>query len=299
MQSADWGIIALLSVLWGGSFFLIELGLRGFPPNTLVFVRMALSIPPMMIALKIAGQRLPSDRASWAQLFILGFLNAALPFILFFWGMTQIHSGYASVLNATTPLWGVITAHFLTQDEKATPSRITGVLLGMAGIIIMVGSAALNGLTTGLLAQIACLLATLCYAIAAVYGRRLSRSTMTPLVVASGQVITAAIIMVPVMIVTDRPWMLAMPDLDVVAAVIALAVFSTSIPYILYFRLIDRAGASNAMLVAFIMPVVAIILGVVALHESLQPRQIAGTCLIALGLLAIDGRIFNRLRKLI
>jgi drug/metabolite transporter (DMT)-like permease len=294
MSTADWGIIMLLSVLWGGAFFLIELGLRGFPPNTLVFLRMALAVPPMLIALKFLGHRLPMDRKSWVQLFVLGGINAAFPFILFFWGQTQIDSGLASVLNATTPLWGVVTAHFLTRDEKATPARVVGVLLGMAGIIVMVGTDALSGISGSVLAQIACLAATLSYAFAAVYGRSLSQSTMTPLVVATGQVITAAILMTPVMLIVDQPWTLANPGWDAWAGAIGLAIPSTAVAYFFYFRLIDRAGASNAMLVAFIMPIIAIILGIFALGETLEPKELAGAALIALGLVAIDGRLLSR-----
>ena len=295
MSSADWGIIMLLSLLWGGAFFMIELGLRGFPPNTLVFLRMAIAVPPMLLALKIFGHHLPTDRKSWKQLFILGAINAALPFILFFWGQTQIDSGLASVLNATTPLWGVVTAHFLTRDEKATPARVAGVFLGLAGIIVMVGTDALGGITNGVLAQLACLAATLLYALAAVYGRTLSQSTMTPLVVATGQVITAAILMLPVMLIADRPWTLPTAGWDAWAGAVGLAIPSTAIAYFFYFRLIDRAGASNAMLVAFIMPVVAIILGVAALGETVEAKELAGATLIALGLIAIDGRLLPRL----
>ena len=284
----------LLSLLWGGAFFMIELGLRGFPPNTLVFLRMALAVPPMLLILKLFGHRLPSDRKSWQQLFVLGAINAALPFILFFWGQTRIESGLASVLNATTPLWGVVTAHFLTRDEKATPARVVGVLLGLAGIIVMVGAEALDGITGSVLAQIACLVATLLYALAAVYGRTLSQSTMTPLVVATGQVITAAIFMLPVLLVVDQPWTLPAAGWDAWAGAIGLAIPSTAIAYFFYFRLIDRAGASNAMLVAFIMPVVAIVLGVVALGETVELKEIAGAALIALGLLAIDGRLLPK-----
>ncbi len=294
MSTADWGIIMLLSLLWGGAFFMIELGLRGFPPNTLVFLRMALAVPPMLLILKIFGHHLPTDRKSWQQLFVLGAINAALPFILFFWGQTQIESGLASVLNATTPLWGVVTAHFLTRDEKATPARVVGVLLGLAGIIVMVGTEALGGITGSVLAQLACLAATLLYALAAVYGRTLSQSTMTPLVVATGQVITAAIFMLPVMLIADHPWTLPAAGWDAWAGAIGLAIPSTAIAYFFYFRLIDRAGASNAMLVAFIMPVVAIILGVVALGETVEPKELAGAALIALGLLAIDGRFLPK-----
>jgi drug/metabolite transporter (DMT)-like permease len=294
MSTADWGIIMLLSLLWGGAFFMIELGLRGFPPNTLVFLRMALAVPPMLLILKLMGHAMPRDRKSWIQLFFLGAINAALPFILFFWGQTHIDSGLASILNATTPLWGVVTAHFLTRDEKATPARIAGVLLGLAGIIVMVGPDALGGVSGSVLAQIACLAATLLYALAAVYGRTLSQSTMTPLVVATGQVLTAAIIMLPVMLIADRPWILPPAGWDAWAGALGLAIPSTAVAYFFYFRLIDRAGASNAMLVAFIMPVVAVILGVVALGETVEPKELAGAALIALGLLAIDGRILPR-----
>jgi drug/metabolite transporter (DMT)-like permease len=298
MSTADWGIIMLLSLLWGGAFFLIELGLRGFPPNTLVFLRMAIAAPPMLVVLWFLKQKLPTDAKSWKQLFALGAINAALPFILFFWGQTQIDSGLASVLNATTPLWGVVTAHFLTRNEKATPARIIGVLLGMAGIIVMVGTEALGGISGSVLAQLACLAATLCYAFAAIYGRTLSQSTMTPLVVATGQVITAAILMLPVMLIADHPWTLAAPGWDAWAGAIGLAIPSTAVAYFFYFRLIDRAGASNAMLVAFIMPVVAIILGVVALGETVEPKEIAGAALIALGLASIDGRLIPNRRIL-
>ena len=297
MSTADWGIIMLLSLLWGGAFFLIELGLRGFPPNTLVFLRMALAVPPMLLILKVMGHRLPTDPKSWRQLFILGAINAAFPFILFFWGQTRIDSGLASILNATTPLWGVVTAHFLTRDEKATPARVIGVFLGLAGIIVMVGTEALGGISGSVLAQLACLAATLLYALAAVYGRTLSQSTMTPLVVATGQVVTAAIIMLPVILVLDQPWTLPTAGWDAWAGALGLAIPCTAIAYFFYFKLIDTAGASNAMLVAFIMPVVAIILGVVALGETVEPREMAGAILIALGLIAIDGRLLSRRSK--
>lgn len=296
MSAADWGLTLLLSVIWGGAFFLIELGLRGFPPNTLVFLRMALAVPPMLLILKILGHHLPKDGKSWGQLFILGAINAALPFILFFWGQTQIDSGLASVLNATTPLWGVVTAHFLTRDEKATPARVAGVLLGMAGIIVMVGTEAMGGITGSVLAQLACITATLLYALAAVFGRTLSQSTMTPMVVATGQVITAAALMLPVALIVDHPWNLTVAGWDAWAGAIGLAVPCTAIAYFFYFKLIDSAGASNAMLLAFIMPVVAIILGVVALGETVDAKEIAGAALIALGLLAIDGRLLSKLR---
>jgi drug/metabolite transporter (DMT)-like permease len=229
---------------------------------------------------------------------IVGALNCALPFMLFFWGQQYLDSGYASILNATTPLWGVITAHFLASDEKATPARIIGVLTGMAGIIVMVGPEAIKGLSNNLLAQIACIVSTIFYSFAAIYGRRLSQTALTPMAVATGQTIAAAVLMIPVVLFFDQPWTMSMPRLDSTLAGITLALFSTALAYTLYFRLIDRAGASNAQLVAFLMPILAVMLGILFLGERLSGGQIAGTGLIAVGLVILDGRFVEKLQRL-
>lgn len=296
LDATGWLLIGILSILWGGAFFLIEVGLRSYPPVTLVFMRLALAVPPMWIAMRMMGERLPTGRRIWGLLAVVGALNCALPFILFFWGQQYLDSGYASILNATTPLWGVITAHFLTSDEKATPARITGVLTGMAGIIVMVGPAAMKGLSHNLLAQLACIISTIFYSFAAIYGRRLSQSELTPMAVATGQTMMAALMMVPVVALVDQPWTLATPRLDSTLAGATLALLSTALAYTLYFRLIDRSGASNAQLVAFLMPILAVILGIVFLGESLSDGQVAGAVLIAIGLAILDGRLFARLR---
>jgi drug/metabolite transporter (DMT)-like permease len=291
----SWGLIAILSVLWGAAFFLIEVGLRSYPPMTLVFARLIIAAPILWIALHMTGGALPRDVRSWTMLTVVGALNCALPFALFFWGQQYLDSGYAAILNATTPLWGVIVAHMMTSDEKLTPARIIGVMVGLVGIIVMVGRDALGGLTDNLLAQLACLISTLFYSFAAIYGRRLSQAAMPPLVIATGQTMAAALLMLPIMLLVDQPWTLTSPQLDATLAALILAVFSTALAYVLYFRLINRAGASNAQLVAFIMPVLAVILGVAFLNEILVARQIGGAALIALGLVILDGRIVTRL----
>lgn len=294
LDGQGWALIAILSILWGGAFFLIEIGLRSFPPLTLVFARLALAVPPMWLAMRLMGERLPAGLRIWALLTVVGALNCALPFALFFWGQQYLDSGYASILNATTPLWGVITAHFLTSDEKATPARILGVVAGMAGIIVMVGPEAMKGLSDNLLAQIACLVSTVFYSFAAIYGRRLSQSALTPMAVATGQTITAALLMIPLVLIVDQPWTIAGPSTPSTLAAITLALFSTALAYTLYFRLIDRSGASNAQLVAFLMPILAVILGILFLGETLSVGQIAGAALIAIGLVILDGRLFRR-----
>jgi drug/metabolite transporter (DMT)-like permease len=294
LDGTSWAMIAAMSLLWGSAFLLIEIGLRTIEPNTLVFLRMAIAAPFMLLFLTLTNERLPRGWRSWQQLFVLGALNAAFPFILFFWGQQYLDSGYASILNATTPLWGVVVAHFLTDDEKATPLRILGVLLGLGGIIVMVGPEAMKGLSNSLLAQIACIVSTLFYGYAAIYGRRLGQSSMTPMVVATGQVMTAGLIMVPVMLWFDRPWERPIPSTESLLAALALGIPATAIAYIFYFKTIDRAGATNAMLVAFIMPVIAVLLGIAFLGEVLTGGQVIGAALIAAGLIAIDGRLLSK-----
>jgi drug/metabolite transporter (DMT)-like permease len=295
LDATSWGLIAILSILWGGAFVLIEIGMRSYPPNSLVFIRMALAVPPMLIVMRIMGARMPHDAANWGRLFVVGVLNCALPFMLFFWGQKSLDSGYASILNATTPLWGVIATHFMTMDEKLTPTRMLGVLVGLAGIIVMIGPNALQGFSQNLFAQIACLVSTVFYSIAAIYGRRLSTSGMAPITIATGQTAAAALFMLPVVLLVDQPWTMAAPSLESTIAGLALALFSTALAYILYFRLIDRAGASNAQLVAFVMPVIAVTLGILVLGERLSGGQLGGAALIFAGLVILDGRVFRKL----
>ncbi|MEY4270832.1 MAG: hypothetical protein RLZZ58_2048 [Pseudomonadota bacterium] len=297
MTGNDWAVLALLALIWGGSFLLIEIGLTGFPPVTLVALRMALAVPLMLVFVRWGGHIIPRDRTSWLHLSVLGFLNVALPMALFFWAQTRIESGLASILNATVPLWGVLVAHLATQDERATLPRIFGVLLGFAGIVVMVGVSALGGLTDGLVAQLTCLFATFCFALAPVYARLRPFAHMPAATIATGQTITSAVMLLAASLAIDRPWTLPTPGMGAFAALLALAFLSTSFAYILYFRLIARAGASNAMLIALVMPVVAIALGVIFLGETLTANQIAGALLIALGLVAIDGRLFARAQQ--
>jgi drug/metabolite transporter (DMT)-like permease len=221
----------------------------------------------------------------------MGVLNNVIPFSLIVWGQAHIASGLASILNAMTPLFTVVVAHFLTADEKLTPQRAAGVAIGFGGVAVMVGPAALQGFGTDLLAQLACLAAAVFYSFAGVYGRRFRRLGLAPLQTAFGQVATSSLLLVPLALLVDRPWTLPMPGLATWAAVIGLAVVSTAFAYGLYFRILARAGATNVLLVTFLVPVSAILLGALVLGERLQPRHFAGMALIGVGLAAIDGRL--------
>ena len=210
-------------------------------------------------------------------------------------GQTHIASGLASILNATTPIWGVVVAHFLTQDERMTPRKIAGVLLGFGGVAVMIGPSLLASLGSSALAQLACVTASLCYALAAVWARRFRKMGVSPLSVTTGQLTAGAVMMLPVALLVEQPWTRPFPPLTAWGAIVALALLCTAFGYVLYFRLIETSGATNALLVTLLVPPVAILLGGLFLGETLAPQDFAGLALIALGLAAIDGRLLSLL----
>ncbi|MFE1602376.1 DMT family transporter [Methylobacterium sp. ID0610] len=297
MTGAEWGLLVGLSVLWGGSFFFNRVALQALPPLTLVTLRVGLAALLLTLVVRGQGGRLPRDRRIWAAFLGMRLLNNAVPFSLIVWGQTHIASGLAAILNATTPLWTVIVAHGLTTDERMTGRRLAGVLIGLCGVAVMVGPAVLGGLGTDGLAQGAILAAAMSYAVAGVFGRRFARMGVPPLVTAAGQVTASSLLLAPLALALDRPWTLMPPGLPVWGAVLGLAALSTALAYVLFFRLLASAGATNLALVTFLIPVWAIILGALVLGEHLDPRHSAGMGLVAAGLAAIDGRLLDRLRR--
>jgi drug/metabolite transporter (DMT)-like permease len=295
MNRTDWLILAVLAVIWGGAFFFIGVAVKHVQPLTYVWLRVTIAAAGMWLFLRFKRQSLDLPRSAWGSIFLLALLNNALPFTLFGWGQTHIASGLASILNATTPIWGVVVAHFLTTDERMTPRKIAGVLLGFGGVAVMIGPALLSNFGAGGLAQLACVAASLSYALAAVWARRFRRQGISPLSVTTGQMTAAAIIMLPMSMLIDQPWTQPMPPLSAWAAITALALLCTAFGYVLYFRLIETSGATNALLVTLLVPPIAILLGGLFLHEALTAQDFFGLGLIALGLAAIDGRLLGRL----
>lgn len=221
-------------------------------------------------------------------------MNNLIPFSLIVWGQTQIASGLASILNATTPLFGVVVAHFFTSDERLTGGRLAGVIIGFSGVAYMIGPAALAEIGANVLGQLAILGAALFYAISGVYARRFSRVGISPLITAAAQITASTFMLIPICLVIDHPWTLPAPAIETWAAVIGLALLSTALAYILFFRILATAGATNILLVTFLIPVSAILLGATLLGERLDPRHFLGMALIFAGLSAIDGRLWRR-----
>ena len=297
MNGSDWLLMLVLALIWGGAFFFIGVAVRHVQPLTYVWLRLTIGAAGLWTYLMVKGVRITLPRQVWGSILLLALLNNAIPFALFGWGQTHIASGLASILNATTPIWGVVVAHFLTRDERMSPRKIAGVLLGFGGVATMIGPSLLSSLGTSALAQLACVAASLSYALAAVWARRFKLLGISTFSVTTGQLTAGALVMLPVSMIVDRPWTHAFPPLSAWAAIAALALLCTAFGYVLYFRLIEHAGATNALLVTLLVPPIAILLGSLFLGETLAPQDFAGLALIAFGLGAIDGRLLSAWRR--
>jgi len=296
MIGREWAILLALAVIWGGAFMFIGVAVRHVDPLTYVWLRLTIAAAAMLLFLKLKGGRLGLPLEVWGSILLLALLNNALPFTLFGWGQTHIASGLASILNATTPIWGVLVAHLFTGDERLTPRKVAGVLLGFGGVATMIGPTLLAEIGTDAVAQLACIAAALCYAVAAVWARRFRRMGLSPMSVTTGQLTAGALMMLPLAMLVDQPWTQPLPPMSAWGAIVALALLCTAFGYVLYFKLIDSAGATNALLVTLLVPPFAILFGSLFLDEVLAPQDFAGLALIALGLAAIDGRLLRRLR---
>jgi len=291
MGRAGWAMLLALAALWDGSFFFNGVAVRELPSLTLVWLRVAVAAVALLSVMRLLGQRMPGQAGVWVAFFGMGLLNNVLPFALIVWGQHRIASGLASILNAATPLFTVLVAHVCTADEKLTWLKAAGVAVGFAGVAVLVGADMLGGSGAEVLAQLACLAAALSYALAGIFGRRFRRMGIPPLATAAGQVSASTLMLLPVMLLVDHPWDLAPLHAETWLAVLGIGLLSTALAYVLYFRILALAGATNLLLVTFLIPAVAILLGALVLGEALLPRQFAGMALIGAGLAFLDGRL--------
>lgn len=294
MSTSAWIMLIALSLLWGSSFFLVEIALQGFPVMVLVTLRVAIAAIVLWCIVALSRAAVPRSMSVWSSFLLMGILNNILPFSLIVWGQTEITSSLAAILNATTPLFAVLIAAIWLHDEPVTPGKITGLLLGFLGVVIMIGADTIREIGSDVLAQLAVVLASCSYALATAFGRRFAALGIAPTVSAACQVTMSGLLLVlfvtvtsgwsAITVATTVPWL----------AVIALAVLSTALAYVLYFNILATAGATNLTLVTFLIPVTAIALGVLVLHERLQATDYLGLFLIVFALVAIDGRLLSR-----
>jgi drug/metabolite transporter (DMT)-like permease len=297
MTGFEWMLLVLLSVVWGGSFFFNGIALREFPTLTIVTARVGLAALALLLLMRMLGQGIQLNRQILKAFFGMSFLNNVVPFSLIVWGQQHIASGVASILNATTPLFTMLVAHWFTTDEKINPRRLLGVLTGMGGVGLMMGLDSMESSGFHLLGQSAILLAAFSYGLAGVYGKRFAQLEIPPLATATGQLCASSIILIPLTLWIDQPWTMAMPSIKGMGSLMGIALLSTALAYVIYFRLLKTAGATNLLLVTLLIPVSAIILGVFLLDESLEPQHLSGMAVISLGLLIMDGRLLQFFRK--
>ncbi|MEQ8824033.1 MAG: DMT family transporter [Filomicrobium sp.] len=291
MDGQDWGLLIFLSVLWGGGYFFAGVAVRELPPLTVVLVRVGLAAVTLLPLFWYFGHALPRTLWGWLPFFGMGLLNNVLPFGFIFAGQTQITVGLSSIINAMTPLFTVVVMA-LFQEERLTVYRVIGVVIGVAGVAILRGlETPIEGAQT--LGIALCIAGALSYGFAALWGKwRLAG--VPPLKSATCQLICSTLIMAVVVAIIDQPWTLRPPSLAAIYALLALAIFGTALAYIVFFKILVRAGASNVMLVTLLIPITALMLGNVFLNEPLQTKEIIGAIVIGIGLLFIDGRLIDR-----
>jgi drug/metabolite transporter (DMT)-like permease len=296
MDAFDWVMLITLATVWGGSFLFNAILVAELPVITIVAIRVTVAALALWGFVRVTGRKIPTSPQVWGALLILGVLNNAIPFSLIVQGQTQITSGLASILNATTPLFTILVAGFFLTDERFSVLRVLGVVVGFSGVILMVGPEALSGLGDDFWAQLCALGAALSYGFASVFGRRFRELRVDPVMVATGQVTMSSLVLWPIALWIDGPQDIMGLSFNAAASMFGLAVLCTSFAYILYFRILERAGATNISLVTFLVPISAIILGVLVLGERIFIKEIMGMALIGMGLAIIDGRLFQRLR---
>ena len=296
MDAFDWVMLITLATVWGGSFLFNAILVAELPVITIVAMRVTVAALALCGFARVTGRKIPTTPQVWGALLILGVLNNAIPFSLIVQGQTQITSGLASILNATTPLFTILVAGFFLTDERFSILRVLGVIVGFSGVILMVGPEALGGLGADFWAQLCALGAALSYGFASVFGRRFRELNVDPVMVATGQVTMSSLVLWPIALWIDGPQDILGLSFNAAASMFGLAVLCTSFAYIVYFLILERAGATNISLVTFLVPISAIILGVLVLGESIFIKEIIGMTLIGLGLAIIDGRLFQRLR---
>ncbi len=292
-------MLLLLAFIWGGSFFFNAVAVRELPVLTIVLGRVGIAALILLLVIWLKGIRLPRVPELFAAFAIMGLFNNVLPFGLIVWAQGYVASGQAAIINATTPIFAAIMAHLMTGDEKIFVRQIAGILIGIAGVALMMGVSVRQDAGIVLAAQFALLGASLSYGFVAAYGRRFRNLGVSPLVTTTGQVTMASLFLLPFVMVIDRPWMLPMPSLEAILAVVAIAVICTAFAYGLYFRILASAGATNLSLVTMLVPASAILLGILFLGERLLTHHLAGLGLIICGLTMMDGRLPRRLLRMI
>jgi drug/metabolite transporter (DMT)-like permease len=277
-------LLGVLATLWGASYGFIKLGVATIPPVTLIAARTLIAGGLLVAIMRWRAIALPRDGATWRRFLVQACLNSVVPFTLIAWAEQAVDAGLATILNATSPIFTFLLTVAVTRHEPATAARLVGVVLGLAGICLTVGPDALDGLGEAQLAQLAIVAATVCYGGAAIFGRRFAG--LDPMAPAAGSLLCGALVLVPLSLVLDAPWSLA-PSAGSLVALLALAVFSTALALVIYFRLVQTLGSIGTTAQAYLRVPVGVAIGIAGLGESLSATAWLGFACVVAGVLAM------------
>jgi len=277
-------LLLALATLWGASYTFIKLGVATIPPLTLIAARTLIAGVILVVVMRSRGLALPGDPATWRRFLIQACLNSVVPFTLIAWAERDVDAGLATILNSTSPIFTFLMTVAITRHEPATLRKLIGVIAGIVGTAIIVGTQALDGLGREVWAQLAIVAATICYAGAAIFGR--SFKGLDPMMPAAGSMLCGAAILIPASLVIDRPWTLA-PSTSSLAALAGLSVFSTALAFVIYFRLVQTLGSVGTTAQAYLRVPIGVGIGALALGETLAPSAWAGLVCVLAGVAAM------------
>ncbi len=278
-------LLGLLALLWGSSYLFLKIAVTEIPPFTLIAMRVSIAAVFLLVVVFLRGDRMPRDARTWWMLLVLSMLNSIAAWTILAWGQQYVDSSLASVLNSTAPVFVFFITLFVTKHEVVSPLKLGGALLGLVGVVLIVGTQALNGIGTQLLGALAALTGAFLYACAAIHGKNFAH--LPPAVTSAATMIWATIWLVPLSLVFDRPWTLH-PSSNALIAAFILAIFCTGGALLIYFRLVNTLGSLGVTSQAYLRAGVGVALGVVFLGE--QITLIVGLGLVAalLGVVAIN-----------
>jgi drug/metabolite transporter (DMT)-like permease len=283
-MATDLLLLLTLATLWGASYTLIKVGVETISPVTFIAVRTLVAGLILAAALRLRGLKLPTDRQTWTLFTVQACLNSAVPFTLIAWAEQTTDAGLATILSSTTPIFAFLLTALITRHESVSAAKLFGVAAGIVGICLIVGMEALAGSGENLWAQLAIVAATICYAAAAIFGKNFKG--LDPMMPAAGSLIAGAAILIPVSLVVDRPWTLT-PSAESTLALLALAVFSTALAFVIYFRLVQTLGSVGTTAQAYLRVPIGVGIGVVFLGETLASTAWLGLACVVAGVIAM------------
>jgi drug/metabolite transporter (DMT)-like permease len=298
LGAVEWGLIALQSMLWGSSYFFIAVVQSQVPALTMAALRTVPAATVLLVIVLSLGYRLPATLAEWRLFIGFSAFNMVLPFLLIVWGQSRTSGGMAAILNATAPLFGIFLAHVLTHDEKLSWAKAAGIVVGIAGVGVLMGRDVLAGASADLLARLALIASPFCYVCANIFVRR-RLGSYPPFVIAAMQMLGAIFVATPLALAIDRPWEQPAPSVPALGAIAAMGVFGSALASLCHFTVLQRAGATNASLVTLVMPLTPVVLGGLFLGERLSATDLAGALIVAAALLIIDGRPVAAVRRVV